>query len=197
MVSGLHDLGRQQLWGRHAQWCGIAASIPLAWRLMPHAVGMQQRPPILGSLIAGEVWEMRVGDMKDALKKQISPLLRPFTNPEGAHEPPHRCKGDPDPCIAIGLIIEPSQRRMVWRGLHNAPAFVQRAFDDLKVSPAVTHHPSTVLSRAIQPCTHGLFVDLDEACRRSDRMAFRSCPHRHFNNRWVGVQVQVGGPISE
>ena len=48
MVPRLHDLGIQQPWGRYAQWCGIAASIPLAWRLMPHAIGMQQRPPILG-----------------------------------------------------------------------------------------------------------------------------------------------------
>src|SRR5215471_16664263 len=48
MVSRLHDLGIQQLWRRHEQWFGIAASLALAWRLMPHAIGMQQRLPILG-----------------------------------------------------------------------------------------------------------------------------------------------------
>jgi hypothetical protein len=48
MVSRLHDLGIQQLWRRHEQWFGIAASIALAWRLMPHAIGMQQSLPILG-----------------------------------------------------------------------------------------------------------------------------------------------------
>ena len=48
MVSRLHDLGIQQPWGRHEQWFGIAASIPLAWRLMPHAVGMEQSLSILG-----------------------------------------------------------------------------------------------------------------------------------------------------
>jgi hypothetical protein len=86
---------------------------------------------------------------------------------------------------------------MVLLGTHKAPEFVQLAFDDMKVSPEVKHHQSAVLSRSIQPCTHGIFVDLDDACRRSDRIAFRSCPHRRLKNRWVCVQVQVRGPISD
>ena len=44
---------------------------------------------------------------------------------------------------------------------------------------------------------HGIFVDLDDACRRADRIAFCSCPHRHRKNGWVGVQVPVDGPISD
>jgi hypothetical protein len=140
---------------------------------------------------------MRIGDVKDALEKHISALLCPFTNYEGKPEPPHRGTGDPDPCLTRGLIREPSTRHRVLRGMHNAPEFVQLAFDDLEVSPEVTHHQSAVLGRSIQPCAHGIFVDVDDACRRSDRMAFRSCPHRRLKNRWVCVQVQVGGPISD
>src|SRR5262252_2736520 len=48
MVARLHNLGIQQPWGRHEPWFGIAASLPLAWRLVPHAVGMEQSPSIFG-----------------------------------------------------------------------------------------------------------------------------------------------------
>jgi hypothetical protein len=64
----------------------------LALWLMPHAVGMQPRPSILGSLITGEEQKMRLGDMQDTLEKHISALLCPLTNHEGEHEPPHRPK---------------------------------------------------------------------------------------------------------
>jgi hypothetical protein len=59
----------------------------------------------------------------------------PFTNHEGKHEPPHWCKGDPDPRLAIGLIEEPSKRQLVLLGMHKAPEFVELAFDDMEVSP--------------------------------------------------------------
>jgi hypothetical protein len=140
---------------------------------------------------------MRISDVQDALEKPSSARLRPFTKPEGEHEPPHRCKGDPAPGIAIGLIRVPSKRHTVWLGMHKAPEFVQLAFDDMQVSPQVQPHPSAVLSRSIPPCTHGIVVDLDEACRRSDRLAFRSCPHRRLKHRWVYGQVQGGGPRSD
>ena len=71
---------------------------------------MQQRLSILGSLIAGEEWNMRIGDVQDTIEQQISALLCPFTNHEGKHEPSHRGKRHPDPRIAIGLIVEPSKR---------------------------------------------------------------------------------------
>src|SRR6476660_6352655 len=102
MGSRLHNLGIQQPWWRHAQWFGIAASIPLAWRLVPHAVCMEQRPSVLGSLIAREERNVRIGDVKDPIEKHISALVRAFTNHEGHHEPPHWGKGHPDPCITIG-----------------------------------------------------------------------------------------------
>ena len=100
----------QQPGWRHEQWFGIAASIPLALRLMPHAVCMQQRPPILGQLIAGEERNIRISNVKEPIEKQISALLRAFTKHEGHHEPPHRGKGNSHPRIAIGLLIEPSKR---------------------------------------------------------------------------------------
>ena len=86
---------------------------------------------------------------------------------------------------------------MVLLGMHKAPEFVQLAFDDMEVTPQVKHHQSAVLGRSIQPCTHSIFVDLDDACRCSDRISFRSCPHRHLKNGWVCMQIQVGCPISE
>src|SRR5215813_8632599 len=51
MGSRLHALGIQQLWRWHEQWFGIAASMPLALRLIPQAVCMPQSLPILGSWI--------------------------------------------------------------------------------------------------------------------------------------------------
>src|SRR2546425_5926892 len=48
MGSRLHNLGIQQPWWRHEPWFGIAASIPLALRLVPHAVCVEQSPSILG-----------------------------------------------------------------------------------------------------------------------------------------------------
>src|SRR4029450_9078094 len=116
---------------------------------------------------------MRIGDVKDPLEKQIAALLRPFTNHEGYYEPPHRGKGDPHPPPPPRLIVEPSKRQMVLLGMHKAPEFVQLAFDDMEVSPQVQHHQAAVLGRSIQPCTHGIFVDLDDTCRRADRITFR------------------------
>jgi hypothetical protein len=110
MVSRLHALGIQQPGWRHARWCGRAASMPLAWRLMPPAVGMQHRLARLGALIAGEAWHGGIGDVQAPIEQPISALWRPLTNPEGHHEPPPRGKGHPDPCIPIRLIGEPSTR---------------------------------------------------------------------------------------
>src|SRR5712691_12778012 len=86
---------------------------------------------------------------------------------------------------------------MVLFGMHKAPEFVELAFDDMEVWPQVKHHQSAVLGRSIQPYTYGIFVDLDDACRRADRIAFRSCLHRHLKNGWVCMQIQVGCPISD
>ena len=86
---------------------------------------------------------------------------------------------------------------MVLLGMYKAPEFVQLAFHDLEVTPQVQQHQSAVLGRSIQPCTHGIFVDLDDTCRRADRIAFRSCPHRHLKNGRVGMQIQVRCPISD
>ena len=110
MGSRLHNLGIQQPKWRQEQWCGIAASVPLAGRLVPQAVGMEQSPSILGSLITGEERHVRIGDVQDPIEQQVSALLRPFTNHEGHHQPPHRGKGHPHPRIAIGLLIESSKR---------------------------------------------------------------------------------------
>ena len=159
MDSRLYNLRIQQLWRWQEQWFGIATSIPVALWLMPHAVCMQQRLPILGSLIAGKERNMRIGDVKDTLEKQIGALLRPFTEHEGHHEPPHGGKGDPHPRIAIGLIVEPSKRHMVVLGMHKAPEFVELAFDDMEVAPQVKQHQAAVLGRSIQPCTYSIFVN--------------------------------------
>lgn len=78
---------------------------------------------------------------------------------------------------------------MVLLGMHKAPEFVQLTFDAMEVAPQVKHHQSAVLGRAIKPCTHGIFVNLDDAGRRADRISFRSGPHRHLKNGWVGVQI--------
>ena len=62
---------------------------------------------------------------------------------------------------------------MVLLGMHKAPEFVELTFNDMEVAPQVKHHQSAVLGRAIQPCTHGIFVDLDDASRRAARISFR------------------------
>jgi len=81
--------------------------------------------------------------------------------------------------------------------MHKAPELVQLAFNDMEVAPQGKHHRSAVLGRSIQPCTHGIFVHLDDACRRTDRIAFCSCPHRRSKNGRVGMQIQVHCPISD
>src|SRR5262249_34537248 len=114
--------------------------MPLALRLIPQAVCMPQSLPILGSWIAGEAWHMRIGDVKDTIEKHIGALLRPFTNHEGHHEPPHGGNGDPHPRLARGLIVEPRKRHMVWLGRHKAPEFVELACDDMEIAPQVKRH---------------------------------------------------------
>src|SRR5262249_396437 len=132
MGSRLHDLGIQQPRWRQEQWFGIAASVPLALRLVPHAVCMEQSPSILGYLIAREKRNVRIGDVQNPIEQQISAPLHPFTNHEGHHEPAYRCKGHPDPCVPIRLIVEPSKRYMVLLGMHKAPEFVELTFNDME-----------------------------------------------------------------
>jgi hypothetical protein len=59
------------------------------------------------------------------------------------------------------------------------------------------HHQSAVLGRSIQPCTHGTFVNLDDACGRADPISFCACPHCCLKNGWVCVQVHVSCPMSD
>jgi hypothetical protein len=42
---------------------------PVALRLMPNAIGMQQSLPILRQLITGKEWHMRIGDVTDAIEE--------------------------------------------------------------------------------------------------------------------------------
>ena len=77
MGSRLHNLGIQQPRWRQEQGFGIAASVPLALRLVPQAVCMEQSPLILGSLIAREERHVRIGDVQNPIEQHISALLRP------------------------------------------------------------------------------------------------------------------------
>jgi hypothetical protein len=177
---------------------GLTASLPLALRLMPTAIGMQQRPPIRrGSWIAGAACHRRLGDVQHPLKQSSSALWRPWTNPEGHHEPPHGGTGHPYPRIAIGLSVEPSPREMVCLGRDQTPERVQLACEDLEGAPPGEPHPPPGLRSPIQPCTPSIFVDLDDTCRRADGLAFRSCPHRRLKHRRCCVQVHGGGAISD
>jgi hypothetical protein len=110
MGSRLQNLGIQQGGWWREQGFGRAASLPLAWRLVPHAIGLEQRPSILGSLIAREERHVCISDMQNSVEQHISALLRPFTNREGHHKPPGWGEGHPHPRITIGLIVEPSKR---------------------------------------------------------------------------------------
>src|SRR4029450_8075654 len=121
---------------------------------------------------------MRLGDVQHSVEQQISALLRPFTNHEGHYEPPYWSKGHPKPRITIGRIVEPSKRYMVLLGMHKAPECVQLACNDMEITPQGKHHQAAVLGRSIQPWKSRIFVDLDDLCRRTDRIAFCSGPHR-------------------
>jgi hypothetical protein len=66
--------------------------------------------------------------------------------------------------------------------MHKAPEFVQLAFEDMEISPQVEHDQAAVLRGSIQPCTNRVFIDLDDPCRRPDRISFRQCPHRCLKN---------------
>jgi hypothetical protein len=84
--------------------------MPLALWLVPHAGGMEHSPSRLGEVIARAERHGRIGDVEDPIEPQMSALLRPCTDHEGHHAPPPRGKGHPHPRIAIGVILEPSQR---------------------------------------------------------------------------------------
>jgi len=69
ILPRLHDLGVQQLGWWHEKRFGIAASIPVAWRLMQQAIGMQQSPSILGQLITGKKRNVRIRDVTDTIEQ--------------------------------------------------------------------------------------------------------------------------------
>jgi hypothetical protein len=166
----------------------IAAALPLAWRLMPPAVGMEPSLSILGSRIAGAEWHGGSSDVQDPLEQHLSALLRPFPHHAGHHEPPYGGTGPPDPGVPLRLIGEPSKRYMVLLGRHKAPEFVELTFNDLEVAPEVQHHQAAVLGRAIQPGTPGLFVDLDDV----DLSGSHGLPLRPASpsQKWLGRRAE-------
>ena len=171
--------------------------MPVAWRLVPHAVGMEQSPSIRGEGIAREERHGRIGDVQAPIEQPMSALWRPVPDHEGHPEPPPRGKGAPHPRIARGGIIEPSQRSLGLLGMHKAPELVQLACNDMEVAPQGKQHQSAGLGRAIQPWTHGICVNVDDACRRTDRLAFGSGPPRHLKPGGGGRQLQGRCPRAD
>jgi hypothetical protein len=86
--------------------------------------------------------------VKNSIEQQISALLYPFTDHKGYHEPPNRCERHPHPRIAIGFIIAPSKRQMMWFSMQQAPKFVQMVY----VGPSrLSHIWSTHVFRTPPP----------------------------------------------
>jgi len=168
----------------------------MARRLIPGAVGMEQRHGVFRQLIAGEERNMVIGHKGYLVEQQVGALLAAFANHKRQHQVPGRRKGDPHPGIAIGFVIELGTGQMFLFGVHEAPQFIQLTLSDMQVSPKVQHDQATMLSGTVQPVTSRVFVDLDNTACGPEGISLRQSPHPGLENDRVSVQLVVSGAIA-
>ena len=144
---------------------------------------MQQSVPIGRQLIAGEAWHRVIRDMGDTSQQHIRTGLIPFAYYACQDQAPDWGTSDPHPGVPRGVAIDLGARQMRFLGMHETPQLVKLALAHMQIVPEVQEDGATVAGHSMQPGTDRVLVDLDDACRRADRIAFRSCPHGRLKNR--------------
>ena len=184
-LARLHYLGIVQLFVGDAPWMGVRATRSTPWRLIPFSVHMEQGGTVFRQLIAGKKGDQGRGDMRDPLQQQIGFSLRALADDKGHDQAPLWGKGHPDPGIAIGVMVSFRPREMLVFRMDNTPQFVQLTRSEGQLWPHIQSNQPTRLGGAIEPGTHSIFINLDDARGHSDRMAFRSGANGPFKQRRV------------
>ena len=116
---------------------GIGASAPLAWRLIPFPVGVQQGVAVGGQLIAGAQRHGVIGDMGDTGQQHLSPGLIPFADHKGQDQAPDWGKSDPHPGVSLGVTRHLGAGQMRFLGRHETPQRVEVACAHRQIVPEV------------------------------------------------------------
>jgi len=141
----------------------------------------------------------RVGDLlpgrRDVLRLGGYGLLGAFADHKGQYQPPHWCKGNPDPGIAVGLTKQLGGLQILLFGMDKAPQLIQLALTHRQVVPQMEHEQPAMLGCSVQPGTRRILINLDNAGGTAQRNSFRQRTNRHFKNRGVAIQFEVGRAI--
>ncbi len=189
----LHYLRVEQRGRRLAPRLRMRPAPPLAARLIPLPVDMQQRGAVLGQLITREEGDAVIAHMGHPFQQQIGARLGAFAHHKGHHQSPDRCEGDPNPGIPIGFTHPFRRHEVLLFGMDKAPQLVQLAFAHGQVLPQIQHHPPTLLGRSVQPRAGRIFIDLDNPPGRPQRIALRQRADGGFKLRRLGIKFKIGG----
>lgn len=169
------------------RWCGIGASAPLAWRVRPCPVGVQQGVAVGGQWIAGAQWHGVICHMGDTGQQPISPGLIPCAAHTCQDQAPDWGQSAPHPGVSRGVTINRGAGQMRCLGRHDTPPRVALACAPMPIVPEVPQGGTPVARHPRQPGTDRLLVHVDDASRCAYGLAFRSCPHRGLKNRRLGL----------
>jgi hypothetical protein len=205
MVDGHHappcprldHLGIAQLFVGNALWMGVRATRSTPWRLIPFSVHMEQGGTVFRQLITGKKGDQVRSDMRDPLQQHIGFSLRALADDKGHDQAPLRGQGHPDSGFAIGVMVRFRPHEMLVFRMDNAPQFVQLTLFEGQLLPQIPYHKPALLGGAIEPGTHGIFIQLDDPRGCSDRMVFRSGANGYFKQRLVMLQIEIGCSVRQ
>jgi len=120
--------------------------VPVAFRLVPYAIGVQPRSRVFGELITGEQWHVSIGDLLGhPIEPQVGTLLSALPNDKSQHQPPDRRTGNSHPGIVVRLVGDLGGGPVALLGVYETPELIQLALRDMQIAPQIHHHPTTVV----------------------------------------------------
>ena len=146
---------------------------------------MPQGGTVFRPLIAGKKGDQVRSDRRDPRQQHMGFRLRTLADDQGHDQAPLWGQGHPDPGLAIGVTRGFRPRAMLVFRMDNTPQFVQLTRSEGQLWPHIQSNQPTRLGGAIEPGTHSIFINLDDARGHSDRMAFRSGANGPFKQRRV------------
>jgi hypothetical protein len=152
---------------------------------------------VRGQRITGKKRAGIIPHMGHARAQHIRPGLVAFADHASQPQAPHWRTRKPYPGVSVGRARELGPRPMRFFGRHATPQRVAWAFGDVEVVPSGEQDHATVACDTLEPGTNRSFVHVDEPCCGTQRMAFRSRPPRHRDQRPGNLQAVIRGAVAQ
>src|SRR5262249_14694424 len=133
-----------------------------------------------------------IGHMCNPFQQQIGAGLGAFADHKRHDQSPDRCKGEPNPGIAIALTDQFGSQEILLFCMYKAPQLIELAFSQRQVLPQREHKEPAMNGRAVQPRAGRIFVDLDNPAGRAQRISFGQGTYGSFEKLWWSIEFKIG-----